>query len=166
MKMESLHDLFVEELKDLYSAENQLVKALPKMAKAATAESLREAFQEHLEVTKQQVERLDRIFEGLGKSPRGKKCLAMEGLIAEGNELIQQKKEIEPGVMDAGLIAAAQKVEHYEIAGYGTVRTYAKLLGEDEAAELLQETLDEEGETDEKLTALAESEINVEAATE
>jgi len=166
MKMESLHDLFIEELKDLYSAENQLVKALPKMAKAATAESLKEAFQEHLEVTKTQVERLDRIFEGLGKSPRGKKCLAMEGLIAEGSELIGKKKEIEPEVMDAGLIAAAQKVEHYEIAGYGTVRTYAKLLGEDEAAELLQETLNEEAETDEALTALAESEINLEAAAE
>jgi len=166
MKLESLHDLYVEELKDLYSAETQLIKALPKMAKAASSESLREAFQEHLDVTKQQLERLDQIFEGLGKSPKGKKCVAMEGLIEEGSELISQKKDIDPVVLDAGLIGAAQKVEHYEIAGYGTVRTYAKLLGEDEAAELLQETLNEEAETDEKLTALAESEINLEAATE
>jgi len=165
MKLQSLHDLYVEELKDLYSAENQLLKALPKMAKAATAESLREAFEEHLEVTKQQVERLEKIFEGLGKTPKGKKCVAMEGLIEEGSEMIQ-KKDIEPEVLDAALIAAAQKVEHYEIAGYGTVRTYAKLLGEDDAAELLQETLNEEGEADEKLTSLAESQINLEAARE
>ena len=166
MKMQSLHDLYVEELKDLYSAENQLLKALPKLAKAASSESLKEAFEEQLEVTKQQVERLDQIFEKLGKSARGKKCVAMEGLIEEGSEIISRKKEFEPGVLDAALIGAAQKVEHYEIAGYGTVRTYATLLGEDEAAELLQETLNEEGETDEKLTALAESEINVEAASE
>jgi len=162
MKLQSLHDLYVEELKDLYSAENQLLKALPKMAKAATAEPLREAFEEHLEVTKQQVERLEKIFEALGKTPKGKKCVAMEGLIEEGSEMIQ-KKDIEPEVLDAALIAAAQKVEHYEMAGYGTVRTYAKLLGEDEAAELLQETLNEEGEADEKLTSLAESQINLDA---
>jgi len=166
MKLQSLHDLYVEELKDLYSAESQLIKALPKMAKAASNESLREAFGEHLDVTKQQLERLEQIFEGLGKSPKGKKCVAMEGLIEEGSELIAQKKDIDPEVLDAALIGAAQKVEHYEIAGYGTVRTYAKLLGEDDAAELLQETLNEEAETDEKLTALAESEINLEAAAE
>jgi len=166
MKIQSLHDLYVEELKDLYSAENQLVKALPKMAKAANSESLKAGFQEHLEVTKQHVERLDQIFDKLGKSPRGKKCVAMEGLIEEGSEIISHKKEMDPSVLDAALIGAAQKVEHYEIAGYGTVRTFAKLLGEDEAAELLQETLNEEAETDEKLTALAETEINIEAASE
>ena len=165
MKLESLRDLWIEEMRDLYNAENQLIKALPKMAKGANSEALRAAFEEHLEVTKQQVERLEKIFERLEMSPKGKKCVAMEGLIEEGSELLE-KKSIDPEVLDAGLICAAQKVEHYEIAGYGTVRTYAKLLGEDEAAELLQETLNEEGETDEKLTVLAEEQINIEAAHE
>lgn len=164
MKTQTLHDLYVEELKDLYSAENQLLKALPRMAKAANSEALKAAFQEHIEVTQQQVERLETIFEGLEVSPKGKKCLAMEGLIAEGKELLDEKKEMDPMVFDAALICAAQKVEHYEMAGYGTVRTFAKLLGEDEAAELLQETLNEEGAADEALTTLAEQEINVEAA--
>ena len=163
MKLESLRDLYIEELRDIYNAENQLIKALPKMAKGANSEALRASFEEHLEVTKQQVERLERIFEKLELSPKGKRCAAMEGLVEEGSELLE-KKNADPDVIDAALIGAAQKVEHYEIASYGTVRTYAKLLGEDEAAELLQETLNEEAETDEKLTVLAESQINVEAA--
>jgi ferritin-like metal-binding protein YciE len=162
MKMASLHDLYVGELRDLYSAENQIVKALPKMAKAATAQDLRQAFEEHLRQTEGQVQRLEQIFEALDVSPKGKKCKAVEGLIEEGKDLIQEKAE--PAVRDAALIAAAQKVEHYEIAGYGCVRTYAQLLGFDDAANLLQQTLDEEGATDKKLTELAESVINVEAA--
>lgn len=164
MKLESLQDLLVHELKDLYSAENQLVKALPKMTKAAESEDLKAAFEEHLDQTKTQIERLETIFEELGVSPKGKKCKAMEGLIEEGSELISE--DAEPSVKDAALIAAAQKVEHYEIAGYGCARTYAQLLGMDKAAELLQETLDEEGETDKKLTELAESVVNVEAQAE
>jgi len=163
MKLESLHELYLEELKDIYSAENQLLKALPKMAAAASAASLREAFEEHLQVTQEQVARLDKIFGALNQTPGGKKCAAMEGLIKEADELLA-KEGADPEVLDAALIAAAQKVEHYEIASYGTVRTYAKLLGEDDAAELLQETLNEEGETDEKLTVLAEEQINVQAA--
>jgi ferritin-like metal-binding protein YciE len=160
MKMATLKDLFVEELKDLYSAEKQLIKALPKMAKAATSEDLKEGFLEHLEQTKGHAERLEQVFELLGQKPRAKTCKAMEGLIEEGKELLEEDAESE--VLDAGLIAAAQRVEHYEIAGYGCVRTYAELLGEDEARELLQQTLDEEAETDKKLTQLAEQ-INVEA---
>jgi len=162
MKLESLKDLFIEELKDLYSAENQLVKALPKMAKAASSPELQAAFTEHLEQTKIHVTRLETIFKYLDTSPTGKTCKAMEGLVEEGDDMRKQKGE--PAVIDAGLIAAAQRVEHYEMAGYGTVRTYARLLREDRATELLQQTLDEEGETDKKLTQLAESLINVEAA--
>ena len=162
--MNSLHELFVHELKDLWSAEGQLVKALPKMAKAASSEKLRMAFEEHFEVTQQQLERLEEIFEELGASPRGKKCEAMAGLIAEGQEVTKLKKsETEPSIKDAALIAAAQKVEHYEIAGYGTVRTFARLLGMDSIADKLQQTLDEEKETDENLNELAEQEINEEA---
>jgi len=161
MALESLHDLHVDELRDLYSAENQLVKALPKMAKAAADGSLRAAFEEHLAVTRGQVERLDRIFKQLGERATGKKCVAMEGLIEEGKEMMEE--DAPPAVLDAALISAAQRVEHYEIAGYGCVRTYARLLGYDDAAELLQQTLDEEGEADKKLTELAESVINVEA---
>ena len=159
-KIENLRDLLVHELKDLYSAETQLVKALPKLAKAATDEDLVAAFEEHLEQTKGQVERLDRVFEILEEKPRGKTCEAMKGLVAEGEETISEDAADE--VKDAALIAVAQKVEHYEIAGYGTVRTFANLLGEREVADLLQETLDEEGETDKKLTEIAES-LNVEA---
>jgi ferritin-like metal-binding protein YciE len=158
MSQESLQDLFTEELKDLYSAEKMLIKALPKMAKAASNEELRQGFEEHLEQTKGHVNRLEQIFERLETSPRGTKCKAMEGLIEEGKEVIEQKAE--PAVRDAVLIGAAQKVEHYEIAGYGTARTHATLLGDEEAAQLLQETLDEEAETDKKLTQLAESAIN------
>ena len=161
MKTKTLNDLLIDELKDLYSAENQLIKALPKMAKAANSENLSAAFTDHLEETRGQVERLEKIFTILEGTPKGKKCKAMEGLIEEGKEVMEE--EYEPAVMDAALIGAAQRVEHYEIAGYGTARTLATLLGHDEVAELLQETLDEEGNADKKLTDLAESEINVEA---
>jgi ferritin-like metal-binding protein YciE len=160
MEMKSLKDLYVSELKDLYSAENQLLKAIPKMAKAATSEPLKKAFTGHLEQTKTHVERLETIFEELGASPKGKKCKAMEGLVKEGAEVIEE--DASPEVKDAALIAAAQRVEHYEMAGYGCVRTYAQLLGETSAAKLLQQTLNEEGDTDKKLTGLAEK-INVEA---
>jgi ferritin-like metal-binding protein YciE len=165
MPLKSLEDLFLHELKDIYSAEKQLLKALPKMAKATTSENLRQAFEEHRDQTEVQVERLDQIFQGLGKSGRGPKCEAMEGLIEEGKKLIDEEKA-EAAVCDAGLIAAAQKVEHYEIASYGTLKTFAQLLGHEDAAELLQQTLDEEKETDQKLTELAESEINLEAEQE
>lgn len=159
--MDSLHDLYVNELKDLYNAENQLLKALPKMAKKATAPGLRAAFTEHLDVTRKQVERLEQIFSELGVSPKGKKCKAMEGLIEEGKEVLAGDGH--PSVIDAALIASAQRVEHYEMAGYGCVRTFAHLLGYVEAEALLQETLDEEGEADKTLTELAETVINVEA---
>ncbi|MDQ2918366.1 MAG: ferritin-like domain-containing protein [Verrucomicrobiota bacterium] len=161
MKIDSLEALLEEELKDIYSAEKQLVKALPKMAKTASSDELRSAFEEHLEVTKGHVNRLEEVFQALGKTAKSKTCKAMEGLIKEGKEIMEE--DAEDSVMDAGLIAAAQKVEHYEIASYGTVRTWARLCGQEEAAELLQETLDEEGEADKKLTELAESLINPEA---
>lgn len=162
MKLGSFETLFIEELRDIYNAENQLLKALPKMAKAASSEDLRQAFEEHLQQTEGHVERLDEIFEKLDKKPTGKTCKAMKGLIEEGSEII--KEDGEEHVIDAGLIAAAQKVEHYEIASYGTVRTWAEMLGAEDAAELLQQTLDEEGETDKRLTELAEEIVNVEAA--
>jgi ferritin-like metal-binding protein YciE len=162
MELSSLRELYITELRDLYSAENQILKALPKMAKTASSEELKNAFQEHLEQTKTHVERLEQIFKNLDATPKGKKCKGMEGLIEEGKELMQQ--DAEPEVLDAGMIGAAQKVEHYEMAGYGCVRTYAKVLGDEEAAELLQQTLEEEEETDKKLTEIAESSINVEAA--
>ena len=161
MKLDSLEKLYVEELRDLYSAENQLLKALPKMAKHASHDELRLAFEEHLEQTKGQVERLEEIFEKLDEKPTGKTCKAMKGLVEEGSEFM--KEEGEESVLDAGLISAAQKVEHYEIAAYGTVRTFADMLGDKEAASLLQQTLDEEGEADKRLTELAESIVNVEA---
>jgi ferritin-like metal-binding protein YciE len=163
MKLNSLQDLYIEELRDLYSAENQITKALPKMAKAASSPKLKTAFEEHLEQTKGHVERLETIFKKLGKSPTGKTCAAMKGLVEEGSELIDEKDDADPAVLDAGLIAAAQRVEHYEMAGYGSVRTFAQLLGENEAADLLQQTLDEEGETDKKLTSLAENVVNAQA---
>jgi ferritin-like metal-binding protein YciE len=161
MKLATLRELYVSELRDLYSAENQILKALPKMINAASSEELKNAFAEHLEQTKMHVERLERIFDKLDTNPKGKKCRGMEGLIEEGKELLAENAEQE--VLDAGLISAAQKVEHYEMAGYGSVRAHAKILGDDEAAELLQETLDEEGETDKKLTELAEN-LNCAAA--
>lgn len=160
MQLESLEDLFVSELKDLYSAEKQLLKALPKMAKAATSKGLQNGFTKHLKQTEGHVSRLERVFEELGVSPRGKKCHAMEGLIEEGQEVIDE--DADPMVKDAALIAAAQRVEHYEMAGYGCVRTYANLLNHKKAAGLLQQTLDEEGDTDKALTKLAEQ-INVSA---
>jgi len=162
MEMQDLQDLFVDQLRDLYSAEKQLVRALPKMAKKASDENLKQAFTTHLEETKGHVERLEQIFEKLGKRAGGKTCKAMQGLVEEGKEAMEE--DAEPEVMDASLIAAAQRVEHYEIAGYGTVRSYAKLLGDSQAAKLLQQTLDEEGKTDKMLTQLAESTINIEAA--
>jgi ferritin-like metal-binding protein YciE len=158
----TLHDLFVHELKDLYSAEKQLLKALPKMAKAANSEQLRAGFEEHLAQTEEQVARLEQIFQSLDVPfTRVPKCLGMEGLIKEGSKMMEE--DAEPAVMDAALIAAAQKVEHYEIAGYGTVLCYARMLEQSEAASLIEASLDEEKETDQKLTELAESEINVEA---
>jgi ferritin-like metal-binding protein YciE len=160
MKMEDLKDLFVDELKDLYSAENQITKALPKMAKTAKSPELKKGFELHLEQTKGQITRLEQILKELDESPTGKKCHGMEGLLEEGKELMSE--DAEPEVMDAGLISAAQRVEHYEIAAYGTVKTYARLLGMSKAANLLDETLNEEKETDQKLTGLA-GEINVQA---
>ena len=157
-----LEELLVDELKDLYSAESQIVKALPKMAKAASSPELRRAFERHLEETKRQVERLNQIGENLDVKLTGKKCKGMEGLLEEGKEIMEE--DLDENALDAGLIGAAQKVEHYEIAGYGTARTHAQLLGLNKIARLLQQTLDEEGNTDKKLTALAESIINVEAA--
>lgn len=162
-KMNKLEDLFVDTLKDLYSAENQLVKALPKMAKAAHSEDLKRGFQEHLEQTKEQVRRIEEIFAGIDASPRGKKCVGMEGLIKEGEELIEMKGTANADVLDAGLIAAAQKVEHYEIATYGTARTYAEMLGNKEGANLLQKTLEEESKHNERLTKLAVSQVNEDA---
>jgi ferritin-like metal-binding protein YciE len=162
MKLDSMQDLLADELKDLYSAENQLLKALPKMAKAASASELRMAFEDHLAETQTHVERLTQVCEALEISPGGKKCEAMEGLIAEGAEVIAA--EGDAAVKDAALIASAQRVEHYEIAGYGCARTFAQTLGFSDEADLLQQTLDEEGITDKRLTELAESLINAEAA--
>jgi ferritin-like metal-binding protein YciE len=159
-----LQELLVEELRDIYHAEGQLLKALPKMAKAAKSERLKEAFERHLEETEQQIERLERAFESLGEPVKGKKCQAMEGLIAEGKEVMEEHSE--SAMLDAALICAAQKIEHYEIASYGTICTWADLLGLDEVSDLLKETLDEEKTTDESLTEIAESEINVEAVQE
>jgi len=161
MTKDSLKELYVDELKDLFSAENQLTKALPKMAKAATSDELRQGFEEHLEQTKGHVERLQQIFDMLGEKATGKKCLGMEGLVKEGAEVMEE--DFEEAVMDAALISAAQRVEHYEIAGYGTVIAFAEQLGEQEQASLLKETLEEEKETDEKLTELSK-EINAQAA--
>ena len=156
-----LQELLVDELKDLYNAENQIIKALPKMAKAASSPELKRAFERHLEETKRQVERLDQIGEALDVRMSGKKCKGMEGLIEEGKEIMSE--DLEEDALDAGLIGAAQKVEHYEIAAYGTARAHANMLGLNKIAKLLQQTLDEEGATDKKLTQLAESIINVEA---
>lgn len=162
MQIETLRDLYVEQLHDLYSAETQLVEALPKMAKAASNAKLQQAFQTHLKQTQTHVQRLEDIFDGLGAKPKGQKCKGMEGLIKEGEEMIKMKGD--PSAIDAGLIAAAQRVEHYEIAGYGCVHTYAHQLGEQQSAQLLKQTLDEEGDTDKLLTQLAENVINLEAA--
>ena len=157
-----MEELLIDELKDIYSAENQIIKALPRMAKAANSPELKRAFERHLEETRRQVERLDQIGQTLDTKLTGKKCKGMEGLIEEGKEIMEE--DLEESALDAGLIGAAQKVEHYEIAAYGTARTHAEMLGYTKAAKLLQQTLDEEGATDKKLTQLAESIINVEAA--
>jgi len=161
MKLESLKDLYLEQLKDLYSAETQLVEALPKMAERATSPDLKKGFQDHLRQTEEQVRRLEQIFRDLGDTPRGHTCEGMKGLIKEGEQMIKMKGDDK--VIDAGLIAAAQRVEHYEIAGYGTVRTYAEMLGHSQHVKLLEKTLQEEEMTDEKLSQLAESHINQEA---
>ena len=155
-----LRDLYIAELKDLYNAESQLVKALPKMAKAASSEELKLGFEEHLEQTRGHVQRLEQIFESMNESPKGRKCAGMEGLVKEGSEVMDE--DYEDAVMDAAIIGAAQRVEHYEIAAYGTATEFAQLLGESEHVSLLQETLQEEKDTDQKLTNLAEG-INAEA---
>ena len=160
MTKDSLRELYIEELKDLYSAEKQLTKALPKMAKAATSEELSAGFDEHLEQTQEHVQRLEEIFSMLDEKPTGKKCMGMEGLVKEGAETMDE--DFSDDVMDAALISAAQRVEHYEIAAYGTVCAYADLLGESEQASLLRQTLEEEKETDQKLTQLSEQ-INADA---
>ena len=164
MKLDSLREVLNESVRDLYSAETQLVKALPKMAKAASNPELKAAFTEHLTETKTQVERLDKVCELLGVKAKGKTCHAMKGLVEEGAEVIAAKGD--PSAKDAALIGAAQKVEHYEIAGYGTCRTFASILGEDDVAALLQATLDEEGAADETLTEIAEAGLNQDAAGE
>lgn len=161
MKLKTLKDLYIHELKDLYSAEKQLIRALPKMAKAANNEKLAAGFEEHLAETKEHAARLEKILSSHDQTTRGPKCKGMEGVIEEGAEMIEEEADEE--VRDAGLIAAAQRVEHYEMAGYGTARTYAELLGDKEGAKILQTTLDEESATNEKLTKLAVSTINVAA---
>lgn len=161
MALDSLKGLYVEQLRDLYSAENQIIKALPKMIKAATHPELKASFESHLKLTQEQLTRLEGIFEALGEKSSGHHCKGMEGLLKEGDEMIAEKGNSD--VLDAGLIAAAQRVEHYEMAGYGCVRTYARTLGLTDQAAILQRTLDEEGETDHALTALAERVINRDA---
>lgn len=164
MKVNNLKELYLHQLRDIYDAETQLTKALPEMAKNASHEDVRSAFEEHLEVTRNQIERLDQIFRSMNEGSKRTTCVGMKGLIEEGREML--KKVEDPDALDAGLLASAQKVEHYEISAYGTARTYAELLGEDEAAQLLQETLDEEEETDRRLTELALEGINREAIGE
>jgi ferritin-like metal-binding protein YciE len=160
-KLNNLQDLFVHELKDLYSAEQQILQALPKMASATEHSELKRAFEDHERMTKDQVQRLDMIADDLGVDLKGHKCKGIEGIIKEGEELMGH--DADPDVLDAGLIAAAQRVEHYEIAGYGTARTFARRLGHERAAELLQQTLDEEGNTDKQLTQIAEGMVNRDA---
>src|SRR5256886_9510873 len=164
MKLDTLEKLYISEIRDRYSAENQLLKALPKMAKGASSPELKDAFEKHLKQTKGHVQRLEQLFEQLDQSPKGKTCHGMKGLIEEGSEIL--KEDGEDSVLDAGIIVAAQKVEHYEIASYGSVRTFADLLGKKKAAELLQTTLDEESEANKLLNGLAESIVNPEALME
>ena len=161
MSLETMQDLYLHELKDIYNAEKQILQALPKMVEKTSHDALRRAFEEHRAVTEEQVRRLDTIFSDLGESPSGKKCKGMEGLIEEGREVLEE--EADPDVRDAALIAAAQRIEHYEIAAYGTARTYAMQLGFESHVELLQRTLDEEGQTDKELTKLAEGRVNRDA---
>jgi len=162
MKLDTLKKLYLEELRDVYNAEQQLVKALPKMAKAATSEVLRDAFETHLQETRGHVDRLEQVMQGLGEKVRGKHCDGIEGIIEEGQSVMEE--DFDETTMDACLIAAGQRAEHYEIAAYGTLVAWANAMGHTEAAELLQETLDEEKAADEKLTSLAEAGINQEAA--
>jgi ferritin-like metal-binding protein YciE len=162
MQVDTLRDLFVKELSDVYSAEKQITKALPKMAKAASFQELQTAFDKHLKQTEGHIQRLEQVFDMIGEKPKRVKCKGMEGLVAEGEELLKEKGD--GAAIDAGLISAAQRVEHYEIAAYGTLRTYAETLGEKDAADLLQQTLNEEGETDQKLSGLAEEMVNPTAA--
>jgi ferritin-like metal-binding protein YciE len=164
MKLDTLQKLYTEELRDLYNAENQLLKALPKMAKGASSEELKDAIEKHLEQTKGHVQRLEQVFDQLGEKAKGKTCRAMKGLVEEGSEILEQDGD--DSVIDAGIIVAAQKVEHYEIASYGSVRTFANLLGQNKAAELLQATLNEESEANELLNRLAETVVNPEALME
>lgn len=160
----SFDKLFVDQLKDMYNAEKQIVRALPKMARAAHSPELRSALEEHLEITQEQVSRLEEVFETMGHRAAGKTCKGMQGLIEEGQEIVEE--DLAPDVRDAGMIAAAQKVEHYEIAAYGTLRTLAQMKGDQRVAELLQQTLDEEYEADKRLTRLAESSVNEKAIEE
>lgn len=162
-KVKNLDELFVDTIKDLYDAEHQIIKALPKMIEQAHSPDLKQSFQQHLDVTHRQVERLDQIFKDLNTTTKTKHCKGMEGIIKEGDEVMVEVAD--PAVKDAALIAAAQKVEHYEIAGYGTARTYAQMLGHDNFAQLLDQTVKEEGQTDKKLTSLAEQHINQKAKT-
>jgi ferritin-like metal-binding protein YciE len=162
MELNDLKDLLVEELKDLYSAEKQILAARSKVARSINNEQLKDAFEQHMAETERQKARLEQILENMGESPRGKKCKGMEGLIEENKELLEEDPE--PEVLDAGLIVGLQKIEHYEIAGYGSAVTFAKLLGDEESARLLAQTLDEEERTDKKLSEIAESSINLEAA--
>ena len=162
MKLKNLQDLYIEELRDVYNAESQILKALPKVIDAATSEELRSALEDHLDQTKEHVERLDEVFQNLGANPKGKKCAAMEGLVKECDEVLSE--DMDENVRDAAIIASCQRIEHYEIAVYGTICTYAKLLDRDDDLDLLGQTLDEEKEADETLTDIAESNINPEAA--
>jgi ferritin-like metal-binding protein YciE len=161
MALKTMQDLFEHELQDLYSAEQQIIQALPEMMQATSNQELKNAFQQHLEETKGQVQRLEQIAQQVGINPQGEQCKAMAGLIEEGRTLLNEQAE--PAVLDAALIGAAQRIEHYEIAGYGTARTFARTLGNQEAAQLLQQTLEEEAQTDEKLTRLAEQNVNKQA---
>jgi Uncharacterized protein conserved in bacteria len=164
MKIDTLEELLTDELKDLYSAENQIIKALPKMAKTAKSHELRMAFEEHLEQTRNHAQRLEQVCDELGVAPRGKKCVGMEGLLEEGKEIMTNGSKEPASPMEAGLIGAAQKVEHYEIAGYGTAIAHARQLGFNNIASILHQTLEEEKLTDEKLTQLAKNQVNVQAA--
>ena len=162
MEMQSLQDLFEDELKDTYNAEAQILKALPRMAKKASDPMLKEAFEMHEEETREHVQRLEQVFKLMGMKAKGKTCKAMQGIVEEGKEMMGE--DMEPEVMDAALIASAQRVEHYEIAAYGTLRTFAQHMGQKEVAQLLQQTLDNEGQTDKKLTKLATRKINIQAS--
>lgn len=162
MKMETLRDLMIEELADIYDAEHQIIEALPKMKKAAKSSDLKQSFQEHLDMTREHVSRLEQVFELMEQKPKRKACKAMKGLIKEGEDMIEE--DADRDVKDAGLIAAAQRVEHYEIAAYGTAMAYAKQIGMDQAIKLLSQTLEEEKQTDVKLSQLAESTINIKAS--